>query len=48
MSIRVYLSSLLTISQIVDPADAPPAVQRDQPPNKRLTTYCILFFPQGD
>ncbi|KJA23393.1 hypothetical protein HYPSUDRAFT_163339 [Hypholoma sublateritium FD-334 SS-4] len=33
---------------IVDPADAPPVVQRDQPPNKRSTTYCILFFPQGD
>ncbi|KAF9474736.1 Tudor/PWWP/MBT [Pholiota conissans] len=33
---------------VVDPADAPPAVQQQQPPNKKSSAYCILFFPMGD
>ncbi|PPQ95931.1 hypothetical protein CVT26_016152 [Gymnopilus dilepis] len=33
---------------IVDPADAPPAVLSEQPPGKKATFYCVLFFPMGD
>ncbi|KDR67039.1 hypothetical protein GALMADRAFT_216707 [Galerina marginata CBS 339.88] len=33
---------------VVDPSDAPPAVLHEQPPNKKATFYCILFFPMGD
>ncbi|KAF8883068.1 hypothetical protein CPB84DRAFT_1817097 [Gymnopilus junonius] len=33
---------------IVDPADAPPLVLNEQPPGKKTTFYCVLFFPMGD
>ncbi|KAF8814822.1 Tudor/PWWP/MBT [Phlegmacium glaucopus] len=33
---------------VVDPADVPHHVLSEQPPGKKVTLYCVIFFPMGD
>ena len=32
----------------MEPTEVPPNVLSEQPPGKRVTFYCVLFFPMGD